>query len=109
MTLRVPPRSAQPIGLSRVSERQLADAGFDLKALFGWQKVAVRQVEEVTPAYIKVDGARLPRSLVAGNVVKDQWLKFSKGADGQVSVAVDLKATLVAEQRLNDLFVRLKT
>jgi hypothetical protein len=87
----------------------LAGAGLTLKALFGWQKTAFRRVAEVTASHVSLDcdgrSVKLPRSLVPA-VKADQWLRFERRGD-DVSVSVDLAATLRAESRLSDLFQNL--
>jgi len=77
-----------------------------LAGLFAGGPVAFRRVDAVTPAQLVVDGVRLSRALVAVRVQAGQWLRFEARGDA-VSVRVDLRATLSAEARLNELFGRL--
>ncbi len=75
--------------------------------MFAWGKVAFRRVDKVTPAFLEVDGAKLPRGVV-GEVQQGQWLRFTKTDANAVDVRVDLRATNQGEARLKDLFQRLK-
>lgn len=91
------PRSPAASGTSVAS---LERAG--LTRLFANGPVAFRRVDEVTAQHVRVDGARLPRALVAGRVTDGQWLRFEKKGDA-VTVKIDLRATLDGESRFNDL------
>jgi hypothetical protein len=75
--------------------------------MFAWGKIAFRRVDRVTPAFLEVDGAKLPRQLVK-EAQQGQWLRFTKGEQGVVDVRVDARATNEGEARLKDLFQRLK-
>lgn len=95
------PRSPAASGTSVAS---LERAG--LTRLFANGPVAFRRVDEVTAQHVRVDGARLPRALVAGRVTDGQWLRFEKKGES-VTVQVDLRATLDGEARFNELLSRL--
>ncbi|MEW5743407.1 MAG: hypothetical protein AB1938_31140 [Myxococcota bacterium] len=77
-----------------------------LRRLFAHGPVAFRRVDDVTATSMKVDGARLPRALVKGELADGQWLRFEKRGEA-VSVHVDLRATLDGEERFNELLGRL--
>lgn len=79
-----------------------------LKRLFANGPVAFRRVDSVTPQHLTVDGAKLPRALVAGRVNDGQWLRFEQKGEA-VTVKVDLRATLDGEQRFNDLLSSLSS
>jgi hypothetical protein len=100
-----PPVPAQSPETRGVSEKQLSAIGLDSKQLFGWNRVAYRRIEKVTPTHVEIEGKKVPRAMLGGApVVEGQWLRFTQDKSGTIGVSVDLKATLKGESRLSDLF-----
>jgi hypothetical protein len=64
-----------------------------------------RRVDSVQKSSLIVDGVVLPKTLLPSAKV-GQWVQVSL-KNGALNLKVDLKATLIQESRLNDLFVAL--
>jgi hypothetical protein len=103
---RVKPRAlSSTTSRPRPSEQALLASGLP-KGLFASSDVAFRRVDRVTSRNLEIEGGRVPRELV-GEVKAGQWLRFER-VEGGVQVTVDPEATQRGEERLMDLFQRLK-